>query len=296
MRTVYRAVAQNDKNPLHTHHSHQQFRDPMPPTQVEMQTRRQFLLAQVLGLLTQVTNQVTGYPEIRLEYLDKQSGLRKTQTLGSSFEEAEAYLLNDLNRRISQILDEQVRAIGHQAKTRLEKQQLYQRLMNSLQEKAANLPGGKDHPEYRKLESAIEDFITSFSLYVGESLPSAPSVSAVAVVHTVSAENLEKYRKLVETCFRKGHITKTEQELLSRFQTKYGIPDSLAQQIVDEFKPNSQEGAYEYALMLRSFLENDGVIDPEELAQLIELQDELNLSNEQVALIEKNVRDELGLH
>lgn len=296
MRTVYRAVAQNDKNPLHTHHSHQQFRDPMPPTQVEMQTRRQFLLAQVLGLLTQVTNQVTGYPEIRLEYLDKQSGLRKTQTLGSSFEEAEAYLLNDLNRRISQILDEQVRAIGHQAKTRLEKQQLYQRLMNSLQEKAANLPGGKDHPEYRKLESAIEDFITSFSLYVGESLPSAPSVSAVAVVHTVSAENLEKYRKLVETCFRKGHITKTEQELLSRFQTKYGIPDSLAQQIVDEFKPDSQEGAYEYALMLRSFLENDGVIDPEELAQLIELQDELNLSNEQVALIEKNVRDELGLH
>jgi hypothetical protein len=52
---------------------------------------------------------------------------------------------------------------------------------------------------------------------------------------------------------------------------------------------------YEYGLMYRAFIEGDQNIDLEEQAQLIELQEELGLSNEQVATIEANIRDELGV-
>lgn len=47
--------------------------------------------------------------------------------------------------------------------------------------------------------------------------------------------------------------------------------------------------------MYRAFLENDSEIDFEEQSHLIELQEELGLTNEQVSTIETNVRQELGL-
>ena len=47
--------------------------------------------------------------------------------------------------------------------------------------------------------------------------------------------------------------------------------------------------------MYRAFIENDSEIDFEEQSQLIELQEELGLTNEQVSTIEANVREQLGL-
>ena len=47
--------------------------------------------------------------------------------------------------------------------------------------------------------------------------------------------------------------------------------------------------------MYRAFLENDGEIDLEEQAQLLELQDDLQLSNDQIAAIEAQIQAELGL-
>lgn len=46
--------------------------------------------------------------------------------------------------------------------------------------------------------------------------------------------------------------------------------------------------------MYRAFLENDSEIDFEEQLQLLELQEELNLTNEQVSTIEVSVKAELG--
>ena len=54
-----------------------------------------------------------------------------------------------------------------------------------------------------------------------------------------------------------------------------------------------EQAAAEYGLMFRAFLDNDGEIDLEEQAQLLDLQEELGLTNEQVAIIEENVRSEL---
>jgi hypothetical protein len=47
--------------------------------------------------------------------------------------------------------------------------------------------------------------------------------------------------------------------------------------------------------MFRAFLDNDQEIDIQEQAQLLELQEDLGLTNDQVATIEANVREELGL-
>ena len=66
--------------------------------------------------------------------------------------------------------------------------------------------------------------------------------------------------------------------------------------IAAQFLPQDtlEQAAAEYGLMFRAFLDNDSEIDLEEQAQLLDLQEELGLTNEQVAIIEENVRSELA--
>jgi hypothetical protein len=66
--------------------------------------------------------------------------------------------------------------------------------------------------------------------------------------------------------------------------------------IAAQYQPQDtlEQAAAEFALMFRAFLDNDGEIDLEEQAQLLDLQEELGLTNEQVAIIEENVRSELA--
>ena len=66
--------------------------------------------------------------------------------------------------------------------------------------------------------------------------------------------------------------------------------------IAAQFLPQDtlEQAAAEFALMFRAFLDNDGEIDLEEQAQLLDLQEELGLTNEQVAIIEENVRSEVS--
>ena len=47
--------------------------------------------------------------------------------------------------------------------------------------------------------------------------------------------------------------------------------------------------------MYRAFLENNGEIDFEQQSQLLELQEELGLTNKQVSTMETNIQEELGL-
>ena len=108
-----------------------------------------------------------------------------------------------------------------------------------------------------------------------------------------SSENLEKYTKLVETCYRRGTPSETELHLLETFQKKYGIsPDNGPGHCRPSSAPQDtiEQAAAEFGLMFRAFLDNDGEIDLEEQAQLLELQEELGLTNEQVETIETNIR------
>jgi hypothetical protein len=132
--------------------------------------------------------------------------------------------------------------------------------------------------------------------------PAAPAAPAIARPATnpapvvLDSENLAKYAKLVESCYRRGTPSATELELLEKFRVKYGVLVEQANAIAAQYQPQDtlEQAAAEFALMFRAFLDNDGEIDMEEQAQLLDLQEELGLTNEQVAIIEENVRSELA--
>ncbi|MHC5726063.1 MAG: hypothetical protein ACYTXY_18400, partial [Nostoc sp.] len=123
----------------------------------------------------------------------------------------------------------------------------------------------------------------------------SPSLNSSVVTEpkTISAtpqnnENLEKFRKLVVTCYKHGSPSSTELQLLEKFRQKYNISQLIVEQIIAEYTPKKDIGNAidEYSLMYQAFLGNDNQIDLEEQAQLLDLQEELGLSNEQVTRIE----------
>lgn len=310
MRTVYRAVTHSDKNPLHTHYDNRQFRDLIPPTHSETQIRHNLVLAKAMGLVREEENQVSGFTEVKFYYQDKQTGLDRVQVLGETWEDAEDYLLTDQNRKIAELLDESVQRVGQQSTTKPDKQALYQRLMSYLSVTESTLAGGRDSEGYQKVEGAIADYVKTHGLFVTSAngkannpTPStngliAPAMASPSVTNShASPANLEKFTKLVETCYRRGNPSTTELQLLEKFRQKYEISQPIAEQIIAQFAPNqdSEQAIYEFGLMYRAFIENDGEIDLDEQAQLLELQEELGLSSEQVATIEANVREELAI-
>jgi hypothetical protein len=309
MRNVYRSIAQSDANPLHTHQENRQFKDLLPAPQEEAQTQQNLKLGVALGLINTVENRATGFSEVRIRYPDKQTGLEQTQTLGSTLQEAEDALLSDAAVNLRNILSDALVQIGKSAVNKPDKQALYQRLIAYLENFKQNLPNGADNPSYQPVKEAIETYIKTYNLFIASTVASAPIPSAqpVAAVSlgitaplttpSASDENVEKFRKLAQTCYKKGNPTATELQLLEKFREKYALSVAQAEQITAEFtaKPVPPDPVQEYSLMFRAFVENDGDIDLEEQGQLIELQEELGLTTEQANIIEQNIREELGL-
>ena len=308
MRLIYRSVSQADKNPLHTHQDHRQFKDLLPAPQEEAQVKQNLLLGVALGLIITTENKATGYAEVRLHYQDKQTGRDKLQTLGADLREAEDCLLADANGNMRNVLSDALSNFGKSVVTKPDKQALHQHLLAYLTQFEATLPHGKDSPEYAKVETAIDEYIKTHNLFIASPIAIAASAT-VTVTPTqpaplangqttadTSTENLEKFRKLAQTCYRRGNPSTTELQLLERLRQKHDITQAQADEIIAAFAPQAtpKEAIEEYTLMFQAFIGNDGEIDLEEQAQLMELQTELHLTNAQITTIETNVRDELG--
>lgn len=300
MRSVYRSVSQADKNPLHTHQDNRQFKDLLPDPPEEVQIKQNLLLGVALQVITKTENKVTKFSEFRLSYLDKQTGLEKTKSLGADLREAEESLLSGHDPQLRNVLSDTLTSIGQSAVNKPDKQALYQRLMAYLSQFKTTLAHGEDDPEYKNVEAAIEAYVKTHNLFIAPSTPtSIAQIPTVAVSTNGLGENVEKFKKLAQTCYGKGNPSATELQLLERFRQKYNIPQELADRIVAEIKPQTgqtQTAIEEYALMYRAFFSNDGAIDFDEQAQLLELQEELGLTNEQVATLEVNVREELSVN
>jgi hypothetical protein len=300
MRSLYRAVSQADNNPLHTHQDYRQFGDVMPETSNERQARYNLMLANALGLVRRDDNRVTGFAEVKFTYRNKLTGFDQTEVMGTTWQEAEDFLLTDQNRRLAETLDNAIRAIGEQAATKPQKQALYTQIMTYLQQQEQTIPGGSDSDDYKRIQAAISNFVTTHRLFIpSDSLPATaaiPTPAASPRPAVADEENLAKYAKLVESCYRRGTPSTTELELLEKFRVKYGVSVEQANAIAAQFLPQDtiEQAAAEFALMFRAFLDNDGEIDLEEQTQLLELQEELGLTNEQVATIEENVRAEMN--
>jgi hypothetical protein len=306
MRTVYRSVSQSDKNPLHTHQDNRRFQDPMPAPEHEVKVKHNLILGIVLELLTEVENKATGFHEVRFAYKDKQTGLEKTHTFGANWQEAEEYLLSDSNRKVREILNDAIESIAQKAVTKLEKKALYQKVMTYLERLENTLLHGKDNPEHKKAESAIEEFVKNYDLFIPPSLSDATSSDSTPLADSISSpqvklaptadfeNNLEKFKKLAQTCHSCDNPSVRDLQTLERFRQKYAIPQELADRIIAEIAPQNYQ--QEYALMYRAFLDNDGEIGVQQQAELLDLQEELGLTNEQVTAVESRVRKELGLN
>lgn len=302
MRSVYRSVSQSDPNPLHTHQDNRRFQDPMPAPDHEVKVKHNLILGRVLELLTAVENKATGFHEVRFAYQDKQTGFGKTHTFGANWQEAEEYLLNDSNRQVREILNDTIQSMGEKAVTKPEKKSLYQKLMIYLDQLENTLLHGKDNPEHRKTKVAIEEFVKNHNLFISDATSSTSqpltepfSSSTVKPATTADFEgNLEKFKKLAQSCYSRGNPSVTDLQTLERYRQRYAIPQELAERIIAEVAP--QNNQQDYALMYRAFLENDEGIGGQQQADLLDLQEELGLTNEQVTAIESNVRKELGLN
>lgn len=212
------------------------------------------------------------------------------------------------------MLNDEIQKILKQATTKDAKRALYEQLMSYLQTVEQTVVGGRDNPEYQRVEEAISNCVRTYRLFepgmttsstpkstatptVSKSTSTSRPVAEPAISGTDSA--LEKFTKLVEACFKGGKKpSDKELDILDKLREKYGVSKEKAQEIIARYQPKQNDpelAAYEYALMFRAFLENDGEIGLEERAQLLELQEELGLTDEQVATIEANIRDELGL-
>jgi len=109
-----------------------------------------------------------------------------------------------------------------------------------------------------------------------------------------SPESLEKFRKLVSACYVQGEPDQKDRKALEKFRIKYGLSQDEAQAVIAEFQQDLHLDSYEeYKKQYRQFLGNDGVIGFEEQMELLELQEKLGLSNEEVDQIEESVRAEL---
>ena len=303
MRLIYRSVSQSDKNPLHTHQDNRQFKDLLPAPQEEAQVKQNLLLGVALGLITPTENKATGFSEVRMQYQDKQTGREKMQRLGDDLHEAEEYLLSDANNSARNVLSDALNSIGKSVVTKPDKQALHQRLITYLHQFEATLPHGKDSPEYTPVETAIDAYIKTHNLFIAGTTVAAtvsPTTTAPVIngktATVTSTENIGKFRKLVQTCYRRGNPSATELQLLERLRQKHGITQEQADQIVAEVapQPTSNEAVEEYTLMFQALLGNDGEIDLEEQTHLMELQEELHLTEAQITAIETNVREELG--
>jgi hypothetical protein len=199
-----------------------------------------------------VENRATGFSEVRIRYPDKQTGLEQTQTLGATLQEAEDALLSDAAINLRHILSDAPIQIGKSAVNKPDKQALYQRLIAYLKDFKQNLPNGADKPSYPPVKEAIETYIKTHNLFIAAAVvsapvsapvPNAPPVAAVPLGATAlstaasaSGKNIEKFRKLAQTCYKKGNPTATQLQLLEKFREKYAISVAQAEQIAADLR------------------------------------------------------------
>jgi hypothetical protein len=189
MRSLYRAVKAAERNPLHTAADEARFRDLLPAGEDEVQVRRNVFLGRALGLIALAENRLSGYTEARLRHADRQTGIEKTEAIGSDWQDAIQFLANDANRRLRDLLADELARIGRAPATRPARQEFYLRLMQHLENLRGSLEGGEDNPEYREVQAAVEDYVRTHNLYVeGTVLRSSAPVPATPAVPTPSAE------------------------------------------------------------------------------------------------------------
>jgi site-specific DNA-cytosine methylase len=272
-----------------------------------------FILARAVQKINLQINAMQGYPEIRYRFVE--AGIEKFAVLGNSWEAAFDNIKanNPEMKKYRERLDKDLNSFLKGFETKIKRDELWYSLDSMIKDVRDGLDYKEEDPIYKKYNAVRGRIVTNLKLYDDNNLPdeknrkkSVPSEKSFVEVQPVALsethvsgppsalpENEQKYLSLVRTVLRNSkerELSPVMENMLKSNQKKYGISDVKAASIVEEVRDElfGSQKLREYEELIRVFME-DGAINEDERAILIERQVELGLTDEQASSIEASV-------
>lgn len=265
-----------------------------------------FLLARAVGKLKLEENVMQGKPEVRYRFVDL--GTEKFVVLGNAWDSAFDNFLKDEAdmKKTREKLDKDLIVSLKDYQTKIKRDELWFILDDMMKGIRDSLDYHEENPLYRKYNEIRSRIVRNLDLYDDVNPPDEKNrrrASAEAIKVNIPAASGDgpkpatvdegKFTQMVRTTMRNskdGTLSPVMQNMLKTNQKKYGVSDTRAEKIIEEVlaelfgSPNLKE----YEELFEAFYE-DGEINEDERAILIERQIELELTDEQVKAIELSI-------
>ena len=262
-------------------------------------TEENFVLARSVGKLKIEENKIQGKPEVRYRYIEVGTGIEKYDVLGTTWDDAFVNFMKDESeRKISRDrLDKEVNVLLRDAQTKDGRDKLWYCLENIMKEIRGKYK--EEDSVFQKYNEIRSRIVKKLELYDELNPPVEKNDHVLPPEHTNTpnakpeSDDDTKFFKLVRTTLRTskdGTLSPIMQNMINSSQIRFKINDIRAEEIIKEIRielfgsPNLKV----YEEMFKAFFE-DGEIDEDERAILIENQIDLELSDEQVNSIEASI-------
>jgi hypothetical protein len=265
-----------------------------------------FLLGRAVGKLKLEENVMQGKQEVRYRFIEL--GTEKFVVFGNSWESAfDNFLKDDSDmKKMREKLDKDLNVFVKDYQTKVKRDELWFTIDDMMRGIRDGLDYHEDNPLYKKYNEVRSRVVKNLDLYDegnppneksrrkhagGETRATITTVSGDGAKPTISDEG--KFIQMVRTTMRNskdGSLSPVMQNMLKTNQKKYGVTDAKAEQIIEEIRNElfGSQSVKEYKELFEAFYE-DGEINEDERAVLIERQIELELSDEQVKTIESDI-------
>lgn len=246
-----------------------------------------FVIARAEGSMRVERNRRDEVDEIRYRYID--AGSETFTRVGAAWDDAYAFFVDDtdeakaLRAKVTKDISVLMRSLDTQSK----KRPVAGRLFAVLEELKQTLDLGEENPTYQRYDNTRKRIVKKYNLpvdvVVGQSTPQANAAS----------DTVAKFETLARAALRnnKGNLTPPMQNMLRSNQDRLGLTEAQAAEVIAKIQNGLAESRElrEYRDMFEAFFE-DGEIDENERAILIERQVELELSDSQVQAVEDEVK------
>lgn len=265
-----------------------------------------FLLARAVGKLKLEDNVMQGKPEVRYRFVDL--GTEKFVVLGNAWESAiDTFLKDEVDmKKTREKLDKDLNAFLKDYQTKVKRDEVWFVIDDMMKGIRDSLEYHEENPLYKKYNEIRSRIVKNLDLYDEGNPPDEKNRrkhmggEIKSTVDKVSddgskpvANDEGKFIQMVRTTMRNskdGSLSPVMQNMLKSNQKKYGVSDARAEQIIEEVRTElfGSQKFTEYQELFEAFFE-DGEINEDERAVLIERQVELELTDEQVKSIESSI-------
>jgi hypothetical protein len=306
----YRAIYEETKartpdRPRHVHKSIV-FADLFPPSEADIRemARRHVVIGRALGLFRRATDPDIG--EEAIYYYDESPHGPPPQRLGSDWPGVEEHLYKVQKDKVidgsttgDTLLERIVARIekrGAQAKRRVDKDRLWTLLETHLAEREAELDGGQLNTVWQQERERIEVFRNKYDLKP----PATTSPPFPGLIGGHAEADTLGFRARVAAMVVETGLSGDDRQQLLREASRFGLRFIDAQHIIEAVLDEAANGPSEsqstspeaarYREELAGLLRDTaGALDPDHLAYLEGLQQDLGLTHDQVVAIEADL-------